>query len=61
MGRPSRWPSGAPAARPGHGLALIAALSTEWGSFRTPAGKAVYFTLAFQFDQPRAAIAAAGE
>jgi hypothetical protein len=32
----------------GHGLVLIAALSTEWGSFRTPAGKAVYFTLAFQ-------------
>ena len=48
-------------ARTAHGLVLIAALSTEWGSFRTPAGKAVYFTLAFQFDQPRAAIAAAGE
>jgi hypothetical protein len=32
----------------GHGLVLIAALSTQWGSFRTPAGKAVYFTLAFQ-------------
>jgi len=34
----------------GRGLALVAALSTEWGSFRTPAGKAVYFTLAFQPD-----------
>jgi hypothetical protein len=27
-------------------LMLVAALSTEWGSFRTPAGKAMYFTLA---------------
>jgi hypothetical protein len=34
----------------GHGLVLVAALSTEWGSFRTPAGKAMYFTLAFQPD-----------
>jgi hypothetical protein len=34
----------------GNGLSLVAALSTEWGSFRTPAGKAVYFTLAFQPD-----------
>jgi hypothetical protein len=32
------------------GLALVAALSTEWGSFRTPAGEAAYFTLAFQPD-----------
>jgi anti-sigma regulatory factor (Ser/Thr protein kinase) len=32
----------------GHGLVLVAGLSTEWGSFRTPAGKAMYFTLAFQ-------------
>jgi signal transduction histidine kinase len=32
----------------GPGLVLIAALSTEWGSYRTPAGQAVYFTLAFQ-------------
>jgi hypothetical protein len=31
----------------GRGLVLVAALSTEWGSFRTPAGKAMYFTLAF--------------
>jgi hypothetical protein len=34
----------------GRGLVLVAALSTEWGTFRTPAGKAVYFTLAFQPD-----------
>jgi hypothetical protein len=34
----------------GRGLALVAALSTEWGSFRTPAAEAVYFTLAFQPD-----------
>jgi hypothetical protein len=36
----------------GRGLALVAALSTEWGSFRTPAGEAMYFTLAFQLDLP---------
>jgi hypothetical protein len=41
----------------GRGLVLVAALSTEWGSFRTPAGKAAYFTLAFQPDLPVAAIA----
>jgi len=34
----------------GRGLVLVAALSTEWGSFRTPAGHAMYFTLAFQPD-----------
>ena len=34
----------------GHGLVLVAALSTEWGSFKTPAGEAAYFTLAFQPD-----------
>jgi hypothetical protein len=27
-------------------------LSTAWGCFHTPAGKAVYFTLAFQSDLP---------
>ena len=36
----------------GSGLVLVAALSDEWGSFRTFAGKAVYFTLAFQPDAP---------
>jgi hypothetical protein len=35
----------------GRGLVLIAALSTQWGSFRTPAGKAMYFTLAFPSDR----------
>jgi hypothetical protein len=39
-------------AETGRGLILVATLSTEWGSFRTPAGKAVYFTLAFQPDLP---------
>jgi hypothetical protein len=33
-----------------HGLVLVAALSTEWGSFRTPAGQVTYFTLAFESD-----------
>jgi hypothetical protein len=42
-------PTGTQAER---GLALVAALSAEWGSFRTPAGDAVYFTLAFQPDLP---------
>ncbi len=34
----------------GPGLVLVATLSDEWGSYRTPQGKAVYFTLAFQPD-----------
>jgi len=34
----------------GRGLMLVTALSDEWGFYRTPAGKAVYFTLAFQPD-----------
>jgi hypothetical protein len=29
------------------GLVLVAALSTQWGAFRPPAGQATYFTLAF--------------
>ena len=36
----------------GRGLVLVAALSADWGSFRTPAGKAMYFALAFQPDPP---------
>ena len=36
----------------GPGLALVAALSAGWGCFHTPAGKAVYFTLAFQAVAP---------
>ncbi len=36
----------------GRGLVLVAALSTDWGSFHTPAGKAAYFTLAFQAELP---------
>jgi len=35
-------------AETGRGLMLVATLSDEWGSYHTPAGKAVYFTLAFQ-------------
>ena len=37
-------------AEAGRGLMLVATLSDEWGVYRTPAGKAVYFTLAFQPD-----------
>jgi anti-sigma regulatory factor (Ser/Thr protein kinase) len=35
-------------AEAGRGLMLVTTLSAEWGFYRTPAGKAVYFTLAFQ-------------
>ncbi len=38
----------APDAEAGRGLKLVATLSDEWGFYRTPAGKAVYFTLRFQ-------------
>jgi hypothetical protein len=31
----------------GRGLILVARLSDKWGFYRTPAGQAVYFTLAF--------------
>jgi hypothetical protein len=34
------------------GLVLVAVLSNEWGSFRTPVGKAMYFTLEVQPDLP---------
>jgi len=34
-------------AETGRGLILVNSLSSEWGTYRTPAGKAVYFTLAF--------------
>jgi hypothetical protein len=45
----------------GHGLVLVAALSTDWGSFRTPSGKAMYFTLAFQPDPSPGGDCAAGD
>ena len=35
-------------AETGRGLLLVTALSAEWGFYRTPAGKAVYFTLEFR-------------
>ena len=66
------WPAVAdvPAdAETGRGLLLVATLSDEWGFYRTPAGKAVYFTLAFEAakadetdkaDQPDEAPAAGG-
>ena len=37
-------------AETGRGLMLVATLSADWGFYRTPAGKAVYFTLAFAPD-----------
>ncbi len=42
-------PADAPVeAETGRGLMLVAALAQEWGCYRTPGGKVVYFTLAFQ-------------
>jgi anti-sigma regulatory factor (Ser/Thr protein kinase) len=35
----------------GRGLTLVATLSDEWGFYRTPSGKAVYFSLGFQPDR----------
>lgn len=32
-------------AEAGRGLLLVSTLSDDWGAYRTPAGKAVYFTL----------------
>jgi anti-sigma regulatory factor (Ser/Thr protein kinase) len=40
----------------GRGLLLVTTLSAEWGFYRTPAGKAVYFTLELQRDIPETAI-----
>jgi hypothetical protein len=37
-------------AEAGPGLALVANVATEWGSFLTFTGKAMYFALAFQPD-----------
>ena len=42
-------------AEEGRGLMLVSDLSTEWGSYRIPMGKVVYFTLAFQPEPGRAA------
>ena len=39
-------------AEAGRGLLLVATLSATWGVSRTPAGKAVYFTLAFEPGSP---------
>jgi anti-sigma regulatory factor (Ser/Thr protein kinase) len=38
-------------AETGRGLLLVETLSEEWGFYRTSAGKAVYFTLAFEPDE----------
>jgi anti-sigma regulatory factor (Ser/Thr protein kinase) len=35
-------------AEAGRGLMLVASLSADWGYYRTPTGKAVYFTLGFE-------------
>jgi hypothetical protein len=39
-------------AETGRGLMLVATLSSQWGFYPTPAGKAVYFTLAFESGFP---------
>jgi anti-sigma regulatory factor (Ser/Thr protein kinase) len=40
----------------GRGLLLVTTLSAEWGFYRTPTGKAVYFTLELRQDIPETAI-----
>lgn len=50
--------TGAACAEPagsGHRLVLVAAQATEWGAVRTPGGRALFFTLAFEPDLPPAA------
>jgi anti-sigma regulatory factor (Ser/Thr protein kinase) len=37
----------------GRGLVLVASLSADWGCYRTPSGKAVFFILGFQADAVR--------
>ena len=37
---------------PGPGVVLVAALSDDWGRYRTPEGEAAYFTLAFDGERP---------
>ena len=37
---------------PGPGVVLVAALSDDWGRYRTPEGEAAYFTLALGGEQP---------
>ena len=43
-------------AETGRGLLLVTSLSAEWGFYRTPAGKAVYFTLELLPDVPETGI-----
>jgi anti-sigma regulatory factor (Ser/Thr protein kinase) len=45
-------------AETGRGLLLVTSLSAEWGFYRTPGGKAVYFTLEAQPDVHRNVIVA---
>jgi len=45
------WPADSRAA-PGPGVRLVAALSDDWGRYRTPGGEAAYFTLAGHGDRP---------
>ena len=47
-----------PDAETGRGLLLVTSLSAEWGFYRTPGGKAVYFTLQAQPDVHRNVIGA---
>jgi anti-sigma regulatory factor (Ser/Thr protein kinase) len=43
-------------AETGRGLLLVTSLSAEWGFYRTPTGKAVYFTLELPSDIPETGI-----
>jgi anti-sigma regulatory factor (Ser/Thr protein kinase) len=48
-------------AEAGRGLMLVASLSTDWGFYRTPAGKVVYFTLAVRADPDQGASTEPGD
>jgi hypothetical protein len=45
------WPADSRAA-PGPGMRLVAALSDDWGRYRTSDGEAAYFALAFRGERP---------
>jgi hypothetical protein len=45
-------------ALPARGYEIVAGLADDWGIYRTPAGRAVYFTLRFPGDTSQSALGA---
>jgi len=52
------WETAASDTDAGRGLLLAAALAAEWGHYRTPAGRAVFYALAFE---PAAEVVSRGD